>query len=219
MANKQYIVIGLGRFGSSVAKTLYKLDCEVVAVDSDVHKVEEISDFVTHSMCFDATDEAALKQLGVSNFDVAVVAIGSDIQASIMVTLALKELGVPFIVSKSSNKIHSKILYKIGADKVIQPENDIGIRIAHNIVSSSVLDYIQLSDDYRVNELVVPDEWTDKSIYEMNFREKYHISVVAIKREKEIIVSPNNEDVLRDGDIIVCICKNQDIDKITSFLR
>jgi len=219
MASKQYIVIGLGKFGSSVAKTLYKLNCEVIGVDVDSHKVDEISDHVTHSVCFDATDEVALKQLGVSNFDVAIVAIGSDIQASVMVTLALKELGVPFIVSKSVNSIHSKILSKIGADKIIEPENDIGVRIAHNIVSSSVLDYIQLSENYQVNELVVPKEWYNKSIYEMKFRERYHISVVAIRRGNNIIVSPTNEDILMSGDTIVCICKNQDMDKITSYLR
>ncbi len=219
MANKQYIVIGLGRFGASVAKTLYKLNCEVVAVDIDVHKVEDIADYVTHSVCLDATDEVALTQLGITNFDVAIVSIGSDIQASIMVTLALKELGVQYIISKSSNSTHTKILQKIGATKVIQPENDLGIRIAHSIVSSNVLDYIQLSDEYQVNELLIPDDWANKSIYQMNFREKFRISVVAIKRDKDIIVSPTNDDVLKNGDIVVCICKNKDMDQIRKYLK
>ena len=144
MNNKQFVVIGLGRFGSSVAKTLYESGHDVLAIDKDEDLVQEISDSVTHAVQMDATDENALRTLGIRNFDVAVITIGSSIQASVMVTLIVKELGVKHIIAKGNSEIHAKVLYKIGADRVVLPEKDMGVRVAHNLVSSNILDYIEL---------------------------------------------------------------------------
>ena len=165
MANtKQFVVIGLGRFGESVAKTLYSLGHEVLAIDMDEDSVQEIADNVTHAVQMDATDESALKTLGLRNFDVAVVTIGSNIQASVMITLLVKELGVKYIIAKGQSDLHAKVLYKIGADRVVLPEKDMGVRVAHNLVSASILDFIELSPDYSIMELRVLNEWDGKSL-------------------------------------------------------
>ena len=144
MSNKQFVIIGLGRFGSSIAKTLYSLGNDVLAIDKDEDIVQEIADSVTHAVQLDATDENALRSLGIRNFDVAVVTIGDNIQSSIMATLLVKELGVKYIIAKGHSDLHAKVLYKIGADRVVLPEKDMGIRVAHNLVSANILDYIEL---------------------------------------------------------------------------
>ena len=163
MANKQFVIIGLGRFGLSVAKTLYDLGNDVLAIDMDEDLVQEISDNVTHAVQLDATDENALRSLGIRNFDVAVVTIGSNIQASVMVTLLVKELGVKYIIAKGHSDLHAKVLYKIGADRVVLPEKDMGVRVAHNLVSDSILDYIELSAEYSIMEIRSLNEWHGKS--------------------------------------------------------
>ncbi|MGN0026287.1 MAG: potassium channel family protein, partial [Clostridium sp.] len=132
MSNKQFVIIGLGRFGASIAKTLYSLGNDVLAIDKDEDIVQEIADSVTHAVQLDATDENALRSLGIRNFDVAVVTIGDNIQSSIMATLLVKELGVKYIIAKGHSDLHAKVLYKIGADRVVLPEKDMGIRVAHN---------------------------------------------------------------------------------------
>ena len=135
MSKKQFVVIGLGRFGSSIAKTLYSLGNEVLAIDSDEEVVQSIADSVTQAIQAEATDEATLKSLGIRNFDVAVVTVGTDVQSSIMITLLVKELGIKYVVAKAQNELHAKVLYKIGADRVVFPERDMGIRVAHNLCS------------------------------------------------------------------------------------
>ena len=172
MSNKQFVIIGLGRFGSSIAKTLYSLGNDVLAIDKDEDIVQEIADSVTHAVQLDATDENALRSLGIRNFDVAVVTIGDNIQSSIMATLLVKELGVKYIIAKGHSDLHAKVLYKIGADRVVLPEKDMGIRVAHNLVSANILDYIELSDDYSVMEIQVLHEWAGKTLNELKLRSK-----------------------------------------------
>ncbi|MGL4739257.1 MAG: potassium channel family protein [Sarcina sp.] len=214
MSSKQFVVIGLGRFGSSVAKTLYGLGHDVLAIDANEDLVQEIADEVTHAVQMDATDEAALKTLGIRNFDVAVVTIGDNIQASIMTTLLLKENGVNFIIAKGNSDMHAKVLYKIGADRVILPEKDMGIRVAHNLVSTNILDYIELSSDYSIIEINSPDQWHGKTINELSLRSEYGINVVAIKREKDVNVSPYANDVIEPGDVVVAIGSASDLSKL-----
>lgn len=218
MARKQYVVIGLGRFGSSVAKTLYALDNDVLVIDSDEDVIQEIADSVTHAVQMDATDEGALRSLGIRNFDVAVITIGADIQSSIMVTLLVKELGVKYIIAKAHNELHAKVLYKIGADRVVLPEKDMGVRVAHNLVSSNILDYIELSPDYSIAEIVGPEEWHGKTLRELNMRAKYGINVMAIKKEKDVNVSPVADDTIEAGDIIVAIGGSDDLSKLESII-
>ena len=214
MTNKQFVVIGLGRFGTSVAKTLYSLGNDVLVIDKNEDLVQDISDSVTHAVQMDATDENALKTLGLRNFDVAVVTIGNNIQASIMVTLLVKELGVKYIIAKGNSDLHAKVLYKIGADRVILPEKDMGIRVAHNLVSTSILDYIELSPDYSIMEIEVLKEWYNKSLRELKLRSKYGINIMAIKREGEINLSPAADDLIEPKDVLVAIGSAEDLGKL-----
>lgn len=205
MSKKQFIVIGLGRFGTSVAETLYALGNDVLAVDMDEERVQSIADRVTHAVQVDANDEASLRALGIGNFDVAIISIGSDIQANILSTLLVKEMNVKHIITKANNAMHAKVLYKIGANRVIFPERDMGIRVAHNLCSSSILDYIELSPDFSIAEIVTPKDWVGSSLKELNLRVKYGINVVAIKRDNDINVSPAADEIIMEGDIIVAI--------------
>ncbi|MBY6825622.1 potassium channel family protein, partial [Clostridium botulinum] len=174
-------------------------------IDSSDDIVQSISDSVTHSVQMNATDENSLRALGIRNFDVAVITIGSDIQASTMATLLVKEMGVKYIIAKANTEIHAKVLYKIGADRVVFPERDMGVRVAHNLVSTNILDYIELSPNYSIAEIVTPKIWHGKTLNELNIRANYGINVVALKRGEEINVSPVAEDTIESGDIIVAI--------------
>lgn len=214
MSSKQFVIIGLGRFGSSVAKTLYALGHDVLAIDSNEDLVQEISDSVTHAVQMDATDENALRTLGLRNFDVAVVTIGANIQASVMATLLVKDMGIKYIIAKGNSDLHAKVLYKIGADRVILPEKDMGVRVAHNLVSSSILDYIELSPDYSIIEIESPKEWYGKSMKELSLRSKYGINVMAIKRNNEVNISPDADDVINKDDIVVAIGSVEDLTKL-----
>ena len=218
MANKQFVIIGLGRFGSSIAKTLYSLGNDVLAIDKDEDIVQEIADSVTHAVQLDATDENALRALGIRNFDVAVVTIGDNIQSSIMATLLVKELGVKYIIAKGHSDLHAKVLYKIGADRVVLPEKDMGVRVAHNLVSANILDYIELSEDYSVMEIQVLDEWSGKTLNELRLRSKYGINVMAIKRGDEVNLSPSAEDIIEDNDVIVAIGSAEDLNRLEGMI-
>lgn len=214
MSSKQFVIIGLGRFGASVAKTLYALGHDVLAIDSNEDLVQEISDSVTHAVQMDATDENALRTIGLRNFDVAVVTIGANIQASVMATLLVKEMGIKYIIAKGNSDLHAKVLYKIGADRVILPEKDMGVRVAHNLVSSSILDYIELSPDYSIIEIESPRDWYGKSMKELSLRSKYGINVMAIKRNNEVNISPDADDVINKDDIVVAIGSAEDLTKL-----
>ncbi|HHW70890.1 MAG TPA: TrkA family potassium uptake protein [Clostridiales bacterium] len=211
---KQYAVIGLGRFGFSIATTLYSMGHDVLVIDKDEEKIQEISDLVTHAIQADATDETVLKAVGIRNFDVVAVTIGSDIQASILVTLLCKEQGVNYVVAKAQNELHAKVLYKVGADKVILPEHDMGLRVAHNLVSSNILDYIELDPNYSVVEIEVIPKWIDKTLKQLDLRAKYGVNVMAIKHGDNINISPGGNDMINQGDILVVIGKNKDIERI-----
>ncbi|WP_418792184.1 potassium channel family protein [Phosphitispora sp. TUW77] len=211
---KQFAVIGLGRFGTGVAKTLNTMGYEVLAIDDDEDKIQEIINHVTHAIQVDAKDEHALKALGIRNFDVVIVAIGHDMQASILVTVLLKELGVKCVVAKAQTELHGKVLEKVGADKVVYPERDMGARLAHSLVSSNVLDHIELSPNHSILEVVTPDIFVGKTLKESALRAQYNITVMAIKRGKEIIVSPSPDDPIEENDILVAIGDNEDLRRI-----
>jgi trk system potassium uptake protein len=218
MNKKQFVVIGLGRFGSSIAKTLYSLGHDVLAIDSDEDIIQDISDSVTHAVQMDATDEGALKGIGIRNFDVAVVTIGENVQSSVMITLTLKEMGVKYIIAKAHNELHSKVLNKVGADRVILPEKDMGVRVAHNLVSTNILDYIELSPDYSIVEIISPEDWHYRSLNDLNVRENYGINVMAIKRNNKINITPRADDIIEPGDIIVTIGGSEDLNKLEGMI-
>ncbi|WP_273834703.1 potassium channel family protein [Guptibacillus sedimenti] len=211
---KQFAVIGLGRFGGSICKSLSQQGMEVLAIDMDEDKVNEFSSVATHAVIADSTDESVLKNLGIRNFDHVIVAIGDNIQSSILTTLILKELGVSKITVKAQNDYHEKVLNKIGADKIVHPERDMGVRIAHSMISNSVLDYLELSDEHSIVELIANSRMDNKTIIELDIRAKFGANIVAIKKGDEIIVSPQADQMISKGDILIVIGSDQDINRL-----
>lgn len=211
---KQFMVIGCGRFGTSIATTLFKLGHEVLAIDVDEERIQDIADEVTYAVQADVADENVLMELGIGNFDVVVVSIGSNYQASIMATLIAKELGVKKVIAKAHDSLHGRVLTKIGADKIIYPERDMGIRVAHNLVSSNILDFIELSPDYSILEINALEQWVNKTLKELRLPASFGINVMAIKRDKDINVSPYADDIILKGDVLVVIGNTLDIEKI-----
>ncbi|BAH07219.1 potassium channel family protein [Clostridium kluyveri] len=218
MKKKQYLVVGLGRFGKSIARTLYELGNDVLAVDSREDNVQDITPYVTQAVEADATEEENLKALGVNNFDVAIIGIGADIQSSVIVTLLLKEMGMKFVLAKANTDLHAKILYKIGADKVVFPEKDTAVRIAHNLVSNNMLDFIALSPEYRAAEILCIKKWIGKNLEQLNIRSKYGINIIMIKRGDDVNVLPTSDFVFLEGDIIVAIGGQKEIEKLENSI-
>ncbi|WZL72530.1 TrkA family potassium uptake protein [Clostridiaceae bacterium 35-E11] len=211
---KQFAVIGCGRFGSSIAKTLYHLGYDVLAIDKDADVIQSLDEFVTHAVQVDATDGVSMRPLGIRNFDVVIVAVGSNIQSSILIALLAKELGVKHVVAKAQNELHANVLYKIGVDRVIFAERDMGVRVAHNLVSSNILEYIELSPDYSIVEIAVLKEWEGRSLKDLDMREKYGINIMAIKHGSTINIAPDAFDVITHDDILVAIAHHDDLWKI-----
>lgn len=208
---KQFIIIGIGKFGESIATNLYKMGHDVLAVDIDEERVQYIANKVTHAVQADATEEGTLEALGVKHFDGAVVTIGESVQASILITLLCKELGIRHVLAKAQNELHAKVLYKIGADRVVFPERDMGLRVAHSLVSTSFLDYIELTPDYSIVELKAAKDWQGKSLKDLNIRAKYGINIMAIKQDDKVVVSPAADDTIQRDDVLVVIGKAEDI--------
>lgn len=213
---RQFVVIGIGRFGKAVAERLYELGHEVLAIDTNEEAIQKISDKVTHAVTADASDESVLKSLGVRNFDVAVVSISSDIQSSIIVTLMLKELGVRYVVAKAKDEMHAKVLLRIGADRVVFPERDMGERVAHNLIATNILEYIELSPEHSIIEFAVLQSWVGKDLRDLNLRAKFGVTVVAIRNvnDDQINISPKADNEIKEGDILIVIGDNEDLKKL-----
>lgn len=213
MKAQQFVVIGLGRFGSSLALELMEMGYEVLGIDHHEERVDEMSDQLTHAVMADATDEGIMRSLGVRNFDCGIVAIGDNMERSILAAILLKELGVKQVVAKAITILHGRALSKLGVDRVIFPERDMGVRVAHQLVTPHLLDYIEISKDYKIVELTVPSCMDGKSLSDLNTRAKYGCSIIALNRESEIIVAPTAHDHLYEGDIVVVIGSNSSIDR------
>ena len=213
---KTFAVIGLGRFGSSLAVKLSELGAEVLAVDGNMSIVEDISEKVTHAVAGDCTDEKVLRSLGIGNFDCAIVAMSENIEASILITSLLKTHGVPYVVSKAKSELHARVLRQIGADSVVFPEKEFGIKLAQNLRSSNILDFIELSDKYAIMEIKMPSSWVGKTLIELDVRKKFGINIVAVKDPESgfIDVSPNPAAPLAEGRLLVVIGSNEDINKL-----
>ena len=210
---KEFAVIGLGRFGGSICRELVAQGMEVLAIDHKEDRVNEFMSIASHAVIGDTTDESVLKGLGIRNFDHVIVAIGDDIQASILTTLMLKELGVKHITVKAQNDYHEKVLIKIGADQVVHPERDMGRRIAHKIVSNNILDYIELSDDHSIVEIVASARLNNKTLIDLDIRAKYGINIVGIKRGNKVIISPAADEMIYIGDILIVLGADTDINR------
>ncbi len=199
---KSYVVVGLGRFGSEAAKRLCELGCEVLAIDCKSELVQQISSFVTQAVVGDARDKGVLKALGVENFDCAIVAIGDSLGDSVLATMNLKELGVPYVVCKAYDETHRQVLLKLGANRVVIPEQEQANRLARSLSSSNVLDYIELSDAYGIIEVPAPVSWIGKSLKDLNVRAKLGVNIIAIKQGDRINVSPGADYEITPGDVM-----------------
>lgn len=212
---KEFVVFGLGKFGRSIAETLASYGHNVLAIDKNEDIIQDVSPFVTHAVQADVTDIDTLRSLGIGNFDVAVISISQNMQSSIMATLLVKELGVGYVLTKAQNEIHKKVLEKIGADRVVFPEREMGNRIATSLISDNIMDFIELSRDYSIVEIMVLNEWLGKNLLEIDMRATYGINVMAIRRGDDINITPGAYEKLREGDVLVVIGAQKDLQKIT----
>lgn len=215
---REFAVIGLGRFGGSICEELSLEGMKVLAIDRNEQKVNEFKNIASHAVIADSTDEHALKDLGIKNIDHVIVAIGDNIQASILTTVMLAELGVKKITVKAQNDYHEKILNKIGAHQVVHPERDMGRRLAHSLMSSNILDYLDLSRDHSMVEVIAGKKMLGKTLVELNIRARFGCNVVAIKRENEMNVSPIATYTIKEGDILIVIGADKDISRFERHL-
>jgi trk system potassium uptake protein TrkA len=225
---RRFAVIGLGRFGSSIARTLGEKGQQVLAIDKNENLVNDIMDHVTKAVCLDASDEKAVKSAGLQDVEVAVCAIATDVESSVLITLLLKELGIPTIVCKANDEAHKKALEKIGATRVVLPETEMGSRIANTLLSSSdkVVEHVDVSDVSSIIEIKPPEEFIGKSLRELKVRAEYGVTVIAIKRkvkavkggesieEEHIDINPQADDIITKGDILVVFGGNEKIEAL-----
>ena len=211
---KSYIVIGLGLFGAEVARKLCELGCEVLAMDVRSDLVQQISEDVTHAVVGDGQDKEVLKALGAGNFDCAIIAIGDDLAASVLCTMNLKELNVPYIVCKAHDSTHRRVLEKLGVDRVVIPEYEFAGKLARSLSSHNVLDYIELSPDYGILEVPAPKSWVGKTIMELNVRAKLGVNIIAVNSGNMTNVSPAASYRIMAGDILVVLGDNKALETV-----
>ena len=218
--DRQYAVLGLGIFGSTVAKTLSRYNCDVIAVDSDIKCVNRMADIVTQAMQCDITDIDQLRAAGIQDCDVAVVSMGNHLEQSVMAIINLKELGIPYIVAKAKNKRYMQIFSKIGANKVVRPEKEMGEQVAKGILGKNIIDIIDLDSEYSVVEIPAPKEWTGKTLIDLNLRRKYGINVIGIRNHVtgDLNVCPEPECTIEKDDHIVLIADGDAINKFDNMI-
>lgn len=208
--NKQYLVVGLGRFGSAVATTLVGGGMEVLAIDRSMEAVEAHRSRLTDVVCGDAMDHSVLEQIGAGSFDVAIVTIGEDVKASGVITMQLKEMGVPFVIVKAFDNFHGRMLTKLGADKVIFPERDMGQRVAHNLISEKIMDFIELSPEYSLMEMRPHASWVGKTLKELDLRARERINVVAVRSGDMVNAMPDMNTTIGEGDVMLVVSQSKD---------
>ena len=211
---KSYIVIGLGRFGQTLARQLCALGAEVLAIDKRSDLVQQVADDVTHAVVGDGQDKEVLRALGARNFDCAIIAIGSNLAASVLTAMNLKELSVPYIICKAHDETHRKVLEKLGVDRVIIPEQENAQRLARSLNSHNVLEYIELSPDYGILEIPAPTSWIGKTIKELNVRAKLGVNIIAVENDKKTNVSPTADYRIVSGDVMVVLGDNYALEAV-----
>ena len=224
MKRKQFGVIGLGRFGSAMAMTLAELGHEVIGVDGDESRVQQLAD-VIHALQLDATDEKALRAAGIQDVDVAVVSIGENIESSLLVVMQLRELGIERIVAKAVTALHGRILEKLGVSRVIFPEREMAIRVAHSLVMPNVIDYIELSRDFSIVEVPAPDLFLGRTLKQLELRPKYGLTLIAIKRRPAATgaevtnIAPSADEVIQPGDVLSLLGSNERLSALDALLK
>lgn len=210
---KQYAVLGLGKFGYSVALTLENLGCDVIVVDNNTEKIQNIADSVSFAVKADIGESNVIKSLGAKNLDGAIIGVSENLEASIMATIVAKEIGIPYVIAKAQNELHATILKKVGADTIVFPEKEMGSRIAKSLVSTNFADWIELSADYSMAEIEVPEKWVGKSLLDLNVRQRYNINVVGLIENDEVEVSLNPNTALPSRAILILVGSNKALQK------
>lgn len=214
MKGKEFVIIGLGNFGTNVAVTLANSGATVMVVDKDENKLEEIAEQVTYSICIDATNSVALKQLGIHNYDGVIVGIGHALETSVLIIMQLKEMGVPFVMAKAATNLEGRILHKVGADKVIFPDREMGIRVGNQIMNDNYFEAIELSERYSIVDLDVPQSWAGKSLTELNIRSRYGVSIIGIRGLESVNINPDPTEKLKSEDILIVLGDNTELKKL-----
>jgi trk system potassium uptake protein TrkA len=217
---RQIAVMGLGRFGSSVATSLYNLGHDVLVIDKEETRVQGIMGQATHALTGDCTNDAVLKELGISDYHAAVVAIGSDVVSSIMASVLLKTMGVPYVVSRAHNELHGNTLERIGVDKVVYAEEEMGNRLAHSMFNPNVEEYLEITPNFGISKLKIPPQFVNMSLKELGFsspRNKYGLVVLAIRRGKDITLNPDTDDRLRADDWLVLAGRDDMLDRLEAI--
>jgi trk system potassium uptake protein len=221
---KQFGVIGLGRFGSAIAITLTELGHDVIGVDGDEARVQQLADIITHSLQIDATDEKALRAAGIQDVDVAVVSIGENIESSLLVVMQLRELGIQTVVAKAVTPLHGRILEKLGVSRVIFPEREMAIRIAHSLVIPNVIDYIELSRDFSIVEVPAPEAFVGRTLKQLELRPRLGLTLIAVKRRSDASgavvtnIAPAADETIRHGDILALLGSNERLNQLDQLL-
>lgn len=211
MESKQIVVIGAGRFGASFAETARELGHEVLLIDRDADRIDGLADRVTHAVVADVSQDGVLYELGISNFDIAVIAIVSNYQASIMSALVCKELGIPLVIAKAKDEIHARVLDKIGATKTVFPERDSGIRLAHSLTNRQIMDFIALSEEFDLLEIRPLRSWVGKSIKQIDIRHQYGLNVIALKEEERLLLNPGGDTIIQPNTILTVLGHKEQI--------
>lgn len=216
MKQKQFVILGLGIFGSSLARQLSKYNCEVIAVDKEMVNVEQVSEFVTQAIQADFTDIEQLKTIDISDCDAAVVATGSSLETSIFAVMNLKELGIPYVIAKAKNRTNMNILLRIGADKIVRPEKEMGENLAKTLLSSNIIESLDIDEDYSLFEVIVKPEWVGKSLRELGLRKNFQMNVIAVRRyaQKKLLVSPDADYVIAQKDQLLAIMNVKSVEDL-----
>lgn len=214
MKRKQFMIIGLGQFGKSLVSTLHNSNVDLLVIDRDITKLEEIGDKASQAVCADASKQEVLEQFDIESFDGAIITIGHDMEFSVKTVMHLKEMGMPFIMAKATSDFEGRILTKVGADKIIFPDREVGIRLGKEIVSGNYYDALDISETYSITDIVLPNKWVNKSIIELNLRKSYGINVVGIRRQEDVIINPTPDFVFKDEDVLITLGSNKDIENV-----
>ena len=211
---KTYVVIGLGRFGQALARQLCRLGAEVLAMDVRSDLVQQVANDVTHAVVGDAQDKEVLRALGVRDMDCAIIAVGDDLAASVLIAMNLQELEVPYIVAKAHDETHRRVLEKLGVQRVVIPEQENAQRLGRSLYSHNVLDYIELSEDYGILEVPAPKSWIGKTLKGLNVRAKHSVNIIAIENGQSVNVSPPADYEIREKDILVVLGDNYSLEAV-----
>lgn len=211
---KQYVVFGAGKFGGSIAVTLQNLGCDVILVDRNPEKIQDLASEVSYAICADVADPESFENLGLKNMDGAIIAITGSLEASIVTTMMCKEMGIPRILAKSQNKMHEKILRSVGAHRIIYPEKEMGKRVANYLVADNFADWIALSPEYSLVEMDIPSKWCGKSLIQLQIREKYKVNVIGIKDGDKVSVTLDPKEPLKAGVVLILVGENKNLEAL-----